>query len=143
MKMHSKQSRRKKRNRIVQPEISFTPLIDTALTLLIIFMVTTPMIHNAIKVNLPKGQAQEGGKQPQELVVSIDSKEKIYVNNTPVGLDVLGTEIKKLVQNKQQEKSVWVRVDGASSCDVLVSVIDRIKFVAGIKDVRVATQKMA
>ena len=143
MKMHSKQSRRKKRNRMVQPEISLTPLIDTALTLLIIFMVTTPMIHNAIKVNLPKGQAQEGGKQPQELVVSIDSKEKIYVNNTPVGLDVLGTEIKKLVQNKQQEKSVWVKVDGASSCDVLVSVIDRIKFVAGIKDVRVATQKMA
>lgn len=141
--MHSKQSRRKKRNRMVQPEISLTPLIDTALTLLIIFMVTTPMIHNAIKVNLPKGQAQEGGKQPQELVVSIDSKEKIYVNNTPVGLDVLGTEIKKLVQNKQQEKSVWVKVDGASSCDVLVSVIDRIKFVAGIKDVRVATQKMA
>lgn len=141
--MYSKQSRRKKRNRMVQPEISLTPLIDTALTLLIIFMVTTPMIHNAIKVNLPKGQAQEGGKQPQELVVSIDSKEKIYVNNTPVALDALGTEIKKLVQQKQNDKSVWVKVDGASSCDTLVSVIDRIKFVGGVKDVRVATQKMA
>jgi len=141
--MYTKRSRRTKRHRMTVPAISLTPLIDTALTLLIIFMVTTPMIHNAIKVNLPKGQAQEGGKQPQELVVSIDKTEKIYVNSKPVSLDSLGVEIKKLVQAKTADKSVWVKVDGASSCDMLVTVIDRIKFVGGVKDVRVATQKMA
>ena len=41
------------------PEITLTPLIDTALTLLIIFMVTSPMINNGIKVDLPQGKVQE------------------------------------------------------------------------------------
>ena len=52
-------NRRKRRASVLMQEISLTPLIDMALTLLIIFMVTAPMLNNAIKVELPKGQAKE------------------------------------------------------------------------------------
>jgi biopolymer transport protein ExbD len=44
-------------------EINVTPLIDLAFALLIIFMITTPLLEQTIKVNLPveavKSQADE------------------------------------------------------------------------------------
>jgi len=121
------------------PELGLTPLIDTALTLLIIFMVTTPMIHNAIKVKLPEGQSQEGGAQNPELVVTIDTSGNIFLNNKSVTIEQIGNEIKKLVQQlKISAPSVWVHIDEMRSCGTLLSIIDRIKMVGGINDVKIA-----
>ena len=47
--------RRRRLRRVTLPEISLTPLIDTALVLLVIFMVATPMMRNAIHIDLPEG----------------------------------------------------------------------------------------
>lgn len=107
-------------------------------------MVTTPMIQNSIKIDLPKGQAQEGGKEPQELVVTIDKKETIYCNNKPVTIETLGQEIKNCLgtMSNKEGKRVWVKVDRQScSADSLISVIDCIKVVGGVKDVAIATER--
>lgn len=139
--------RRRKRATAPALEITLTPLIDTALTLLIIFMVTTPMIQNSIKIDLPKGAAQEAGTEQQEIVVAIDKNEKIYCNNKSVTLETVGQEIKNCLTGKinNQPKRVWVRVDRQQSCsaNTLISVIDRIKVVGGVKDVAIATEKLA
>lgn len=134
----------RKRLRTSIPEVSLTPLIDTALTLLIIFMVTTPMLHNALKIELPKGASQEAGKEPEQLVVSIDTNGTISFNNQQVSLETLGETIKTYLTNHHnQEQSIWVHAHAKSSCELLVGVIDRIKVIGGIKDVNVAMQKVA
>ncbi len=141
--------KRRKKSLAPSLEITLTPLIDTALTLLIIFMVTTPMIQNSIKIDLPKGAAQEAGKEQQEIVVAIDKNEMIYCNNKPVTLETIGQVIKEClasnIQNSREAKRVWVRVDRQQSCsaNILISVIDRIKVVGGVKDVAIATEKLA
>lgn len=140
--------RRRRKSLSPSLEISLTPLIDTALTLLVIFMITTPMLHNSIKIDLPKGAAQEAGKEQQEIVISIDKQEKIYCNNKPVTLETIGQEIKQCLStigNPAQSKRVWVRVDRQQSCsaNILISVIDQIKVVGGVKDVAIATEKSA
>lgn len=140
--------RRRKKNLTTTLEITLTPLIDTALTLLIIFMVTTPIIKNSIKIDLPKGAAQEGGREQQELVVAIDEHENIYCNNKQTTLDALGTEIKNCLAASgmnNETKRVWVMVDRKQSCsaNILISVIDRIKVVGGVKDVAIATEKLS
>lgn len=141
--------KRRKKSLTPSLEITLTPLIDTALTLLIIFMVTTPMIQNSIKIDLPKGAAQEAGKEQQEIVVAIDKNEMIYCNNKPVTLETIGQTIKECLaantmQNSREAKRVWVRVDRQQSCsaNILISVIDRIKVVGGVKDVAIATEKL-
>lgn len=139
---------RRSRNRksLFIPEVSLTPLVDTALTLLIIFMITAPMLRHAIKVELPKGSLQEGGKQQQELVVSIDPQGTIYFNKSPVSLEQLGHAVQEyLAQHRaSDQKSVWLHVDGkATNCDTLVAVIDQIKSIGGVKDVNIALQKTA
>lgn len=135
-------SRNKRMRRsITNVDITLTPLIDTALTLLIIFMVTTPMIQQAIKIELPKGHTNEGRNDAQELVVTINKEGTIFFNNKQVSIDELGTVVKNHMVNENQQRSVWVRSDGASYCDTLVSVIDCIKVVGGVKDINVAVQK--
>ncbi len=69
--------RRRKRSSAMQDK-SLTPLIDTALTLLIIFMVAAPMVQNSIRITLPQGQAQEAGNAQQDLVVYVDANSKLF-----------------------------------------------------------------
>ena len=65
---------RKKRRMVA--EINVVPYIDVMLVLLIIFMVTTPIITQGVKVELPKSDAEpieqmKDGKTP--LVATVDS----------------------------------------------------------------------
>jgi biopolymer transport protein ExbD len=135
-------NRRRRKSGHAALDIMLTPLIDVALTLLIIFMVTSPMIQHAIKVNLPKSDVKEGGSQVPELVVTIDQKGNLFFNNKPITLDALGTTIKTYAA-KSSVSSVWVHIDESKPCGMLIGVIDRIKRIGGIKDVKVATQAMA
>ena len=144
--MRRRRTRRSAMHRTELPEISLTPLIDTALTLLIIFMVTTPMINNSIKIDLPQGKLQEvQGQQQQELVVSLAKDGTMFFNNIPVTIDNLAETIRyHLVQTSQgQMRRVWLKIDKEKSVDTLVGVMDKIKFVEGVKDVVVATSRSA
>ena len=41
----------------VLSEINVTPLVDVMLVLLVVFIVTAPLLTNAIPINLPKNEA--------------------------------------------------------------------------------------
>lgn len=123
-------------------DVPLTPLIDTALTLLIIFMVTTPMLQNAIKVNLPQGQAKEAEGKQQELVVYIDKDNKMYFNEVPVSKDTLVNTIKKKL-GSDTERTVFVKADQAVRYGDVIQIVDQIKVVGGIKYVALATRKSA
>src|SRR5438552_7711512 len=121
------------------PEITLTPLIDTALTLLIIFMVTAPMMNNAIRVNLPKGKAREDAGA-QELVVSIDKNGKLFFNSKAMTTkDMLIAEIKQTV-GSDHERTVFVKADEAVRYGQVLELVDNIKVVGGISYVALATK---
>ena len=133
--------RRSRRPNLIQ-EINLTPLIDTALTLLIIFMVTTPMMHNSLKIELPKGQAQEAGQVNQELVVHIDKDETIFLNGTKMAQEEVLKELQKRVVTNL-DKTVFVKADQAVRYGHVVQLVDQIKVVAGVQYVALATKKYA
>ena len=141
--MISCKNRRRKRTQ-ESTEICLTPLIDVALTLLVIFMITSPMIQNSLKIELPEGQAQEAGKQEdQEMVVSIDKNEIIYFEGLATSVETLIANLKKQAALPASKKRVLIMIDKDKSCSAgrLISLIDSIKVVGGIKDVAIATQK--
>ncbi|HLC06956.1 MAG TPA: biopolymer transporter ExbD [Candidatus Babeliales bacterium] len=134
-------NRRLRKQKTGLHDISMTPLIDVVLTLLIIFMMATPILQNAIKVTLPRGNAKEdAAQQSNELIVSIDKQGDFYINNTKVAKTELIAEIKKAVGN-DHEKTVYVKADTAISYGTVIELVDDIKFVGGIKYVALATQK--
>lgn len=141
-------SRRKRRSRSLRmPEVSLTPLIDTAWTLLTIFMITTPMLNNAIRVDLPKTSLKEKSHAPQQqLVVSVDQKGTIFFNAQPVRMEKLTESVQDFLQKNpaMRDKSVWLKVHGdTTTCSTLATIYDQIKKVGGIENVQIATQTIA
>lgn len=83
-------------------EINVVPYIDVMLVLLIIFMVTTPLLSQGVKVDLPKAQAQAlDTKPPEPLIVSIDAQGNYYLNTATEPEKPL-TNDELLLQAKQE-----------------------------------------
>lgn len=139
----SRFTRRKKRsNASAIPEITLTPLIDTALTLLIIFMVTSPMINNGIKVDLPQGKVQEVQGIQEDLIVHLDKQRHLYINGESVKRDQFIAQLKKKIGN-QKHKTVFVKGDGKVAYEEVMNIVEDIKLVGGIDRVALATKKLA
>jgi biopolymer transport protein TolR len=64
-------------------EINVVPYIDVMLVLLVIFMVTTPLLSQGIKVNLPQAQAETIAQSQEPLIVSVDHEGNFYLNTVP------------------------------------------------------------
>lgn len=131
-KILSKRSRKFK-----MPEITLTPLIDTALTLLTIFLIAAPMVQNGIKVDLPQGQSKEVGNQ-QEFVVTISKEEKLFFNSYPINKDELVSSVQKaLVQ--REDMPIYVRADETVPYGKVIEIVDKLK-IAGVKYVAMSTR---
>ena len=66
-------------------EMNLIPLIDIALTLLIIMMVTTAFVRKpGVSLKLPETVTREGAAEmSKDLVVYIDSKGDLFMNGKP------------------------------------------------------------
>ena len=138
-----KRSRRLRRRGVgALLDISMTPLIDTALTLLIIFMITTPIIQNAIRVSLPKGEAKEDEGGDQELIVYIDKEKHLFFNGQEQTQEELIELLKERV-GQQENKRVYVKADQEVAYGRVIELVDRIKVVGGVSHVILATQRLA
>ena len=132
---------RRNRKPIAMPEVSLTPLIDTALTLLVIFMITTPMMNNVIKVELPSSQVDETESHvQQETVVYVDKHQKIHLNGVEMDLKWIVKELQKMAQKKQIE-IVFIKADQAVEYGKVIDLVDTIKMTGGIKYVALATKR--
>jgi len=131
--------RRRRLHKISLPEISLTPLIDTALTLLVIFMITAPMVQN-IKVDLPHGESKEVGAQ-QEFVVSINKNGKLFFNSYPISRASLVETVKKAMKDRI-DAPVYIRGDKEVSYGNVIEIVDTLKM-AGVKYVAMATKASA
>lgn len=132
-----KVAKKRRARKFVLPEVSLTPLIDTALTLLVIFMITAPMVQNGIKVDLPQGSSKEVGAQ-QELVVTLNKEGKLFFNSYPIERSVLVDTIKKALRGRQSAP-VYVRADEVVAYGKVIEVVDELK-VAGVKYVAMSTR---
>lgn len=125
--------RKRKVRRFVMPEVSLTPLIDTALTLLIIFIVAAPMMNHSIKVNLPKGSSQDMNNQKALIVISVLSNGSLLLNDTVVEKENLITAVKEC-SNATEATSIYLHGDAHASYGSIMNVFDTLKK-ASIKSV--------
>jgi biopolymer transport protein ExbD len=61
-------------------EINMVPLIDVMLVLLVIFIVTAPLLTQAVKLELPKVSSQVNDLRPQKVEFAIDADGALYWN---------------------------------------------------------------
>ncbi|QAU33957.1 biopolymer transporter ExbD [Janthinobacterium sp. 17J80-10] len=77
-------------------EINITPLVDVMLVLLVAFIVTAPLMNNAVKVNLPKTVTTQPPELKKPVSVSVDKQSKVYLDKREITNETLEIELKAL-----------------------------------------------
>lgn len=123
----------------VLSEINVTPLVDVMLVLLVVFIVTAPLLTNAIHVNLPKTEAVAPVEQKDPLVVSIDGDGKLFINKDQIQPDLLETSLKAAKDKDAQVRVQLQADDGVNYGEVAraMAAIER----AGISKLAVITAR--
>jgi biopolymer transport protein ExbD len=80
----------------VLSEINITPLVDVMLVLLVAFIVTAPLMTNAVKVNLPQTAATAPPQEPKAVTVSVNEQSEIFIDKRQLPVDALELELTAL-----------------------------------------------
>ena len=129
--------------RISRPEltsmasINVTPFVDVALTLLVIFMVVAPALHQSLNVQLPKTKTQ-GVDVSGKWVVTVSKEGKIYLNERPISLSDLSQRMHVISQSNSSVQ-VFLVGDKRSNYGAVMQVMDTLKQ-SGIEKVGMVTE---
>jgi biopolymer transport protein TolR len=107
-------------------EINVTNLVDVVLVLLIIFMITAPMLQSGIDVNLPKTRAAIQDELGEGVVLTIDKKGGIFIDDVWVRLPDFEERLDNVLKQKNTS-SVYIRADSGVVYAAVVDVVARIK----------------
>ena len=112
-------------------ELNVTNLIDVAFTLLIIFMIATPLIQEeqTIQVNLPTESKRPQENPDTELTfqsIAIDKRGVYYFGNTPIEFEDLRPRLEELAK-RPKAPVIRIRADYALQWQQVVRLMDEIK----------------
>lgn len=127
-------------------EINVVPFIDVMLVLLVIFMITTPLLTQGVKVELPKTEAKAlPPDQKEPLIVTVDATGNYYLNisskpNQPITPRVLSNLVTtQLGGNAAEQRPVLVRGDKNTNYGKVIEAMALLQQ-AGAKSVGLITQ---
>jgi biopolymer transport protein TolR len=92
------------------------------LVLLIIFMITAPLLQVGVPVDLPKTSAQQVGGKDEPLVVSVNSKDEVFLGETRYELAELSAKL-KAVNAEKPDQRVFIRGDKAINYGRMMEVM--------------------
>ena len=129
--------------RSVLSEINVTPFVDVMLVLLVIFMVTTPILYQGIKVSLPQTVSSKiPVKNQKKITVTLTGSEKIFLEDSSYPLSQVATALGKLMKAEgmtPEDGLVFLRADKSVKYESVVKVIDEIKK-TGIQKLSLVTE---
>ena len=119
-------------------DINVTPLVDVMLVLLIIFMVTAPMMMQGVDVSLPEATAEPLESEKEHLIITIDTKNQIFINDFQVTIDFLGEKLKKILEGRS-DREVFLKADKDITYGTVVQVMAEMKG-AGVEKLGMVTE---
>lgn len=133
--------------RKLMSEINVIPLIDVMLVLLVVFMITTPLMTQGIKVDLPEANAEliEDNDEPT-LVVSVNAEGLYFISlgevtqddQPPVPLEEIGENVSKIM-NQNPGVPVFVEADTSIEYGTVMNLMSTLEG-AGVRGVNLITQ---
>ena len=130
---------RLERTKGAQPmsDINVTPLVDVMLVLVVIFIVTSPLLASAIRLDLPKTDAARAVDMPRFVTLAVDKSGQAFLNEKPLALEELARQLTQTA-SRNPDTEVQLRADEAVPYGKVVEVmgvaqkagLSRIGFVA-------------
>ena len=90
-------------------EINVTPLIDVMIVLLVIFMVTAPMLHTGVQVDLPKAKTSPMTTDEAKLMLTVTKDERVFLGKD----EITGAMDDRLRSNARlrEDKELYIQAD--------------------------------
>jgi biopolymer transport protein ExbD len=85
-------------------EINMTPFVDVMLVLLITFLVTLPMVHQTVNLELPKVTHQKLVEITEPLRISVNREGNFLLSKNVIQLDAL--QLKLIAESQRHPKPV-------------------------------------
>lgn len=114
-------------------EINVTPFVDVMLVLLVVFMVTAPLLSVGVPVDLPKTEAASINNPDEPIVISIDSRGAIYIQESEIPIANLAPRL-EAITGANPDARIFVRGDKGIAYGKVMEVMGRIS-VAGYSKV--------
>ena len=116
-------------------QLDIAPLIDVVFLLLIFFMLTSSYIFQpGIKINLPKAVTSEAIHE-QNLIITINDKDLIYLNNRLLTLKQLKSHLKNAAT---EDRPLLIKADRKASLGKVVQIWDMCRE-TGLTQINIAT----
>ncbi len=126
--------------RRVSPVITIVSLVDI-LTMVLMFFVYTTTFKTAqeqVKIVLPTvGSSGEATAEVAPVILAVDAKGDVYLDNQPIAVDALGEAVKKLAADK---RPLQMKADTDANFGKVMAVLDALKL-AGVSNVSTLTQQ--
>jgi biopolymer transport protein ExbD len=101
-------------------EINTTPLVDVMLVLLVIFIITAPLFHQAVPIDLPKVDAAKLEDKPHVIQLALDEQGNIYWNGEAIHRDALPM---RLQEARSLNPELHLRADRATRYEKVAEVM--------------------
>jgi len=106
--------------------INVTPLVDVMLVLLIIFMITTPLMQNAVEVEVPKADLLVEEQVRENIDLAIEQNGNIWWDNQPRTLVNLEADLRRAARQTPQPE-VKIRADSQLQYVKIREVLETVK----------------
>jgi biopolymer transport protein ExbD len=120
-------------------EINVTPLVDVMLVLLIIFMVTVPVMKQAVGLDLPKANSQAPASDLPSLRLNIEADGAYALDGHPLPYDGLQRRFLQSAQANPQPQ-LLIQADRMARYDAVAQALAAAQR-AGLKKVGFVTEK--
>jgi biopolymer transport protein ExbD len=104
-------------------DINTTPLVDVMLVLLVIFIITAPLFHQAVPIDLPKVDSAKLDDPPRVLQVAIDAAGKVFVNSEPVAPGAFAARLREASGASRPAPEMHLRADRGSRYESVAEVM--------------------
>lgn len=121
-------------------DINVTPFVDVMLALLIVFMIAAPMMVQGVDVSLPQAVAKPLPAETDQLVISVNKENQVYINEVQVPLDSLREKLIKILENRT-DREVYFRADQTITYGTAIRVMSEIKS-AGVERLGMVTEPL-
>lgn len=99
-------------DREAMSEINVTPLVDVMLVLLVVFIVTAPLLTQAVKVDLPKTEKTQPAPDQHIVTLAVDATGQIRLDGALAPLEGLETRLRERLTT-DPELTLHIQADRA------------------------------
>ena len=121
--------------------MEMSPLIDCVFLLLIFFMLSSTFLAPKIRLQLPAAGAQPDRSQNDPVILTVDSRGDVFLNQEPLSWDQLANRLRTLLAAAER-KEVTLRCDEAAQHKHFMRALDAAKS-CGAQYVHVAYQQQS